>query len=42
MTDGYRPFIYLWPAKWWCHVRLPYFTIGLWLFSFGVLRGDDE
>jgi hypothetical protein len=36
------PFVMLLPTRWFWNVRLewlPFFSIGLWLFSFGVLRG---
>ena len=36
------PFVQFLPTRWFWNVRaewLPFFSIGLWLFSFGVLRG---
>jgi len=39
-----RPFVYLLPRRWWWSVgrNAPYFTVGLWLLSFGYLRPEED
>ena len=37
-----RPFLYILPMRWWAYASWPYFTIGLWLFSFGYLRPEED
>ncbi len=42
-TMAYAPtmFLYLLPRRWWLSVNWPYFSIGVWVISFGRLVSND-